>query len=120
MKEYGVRPDAGIYAIAIEAALKSTWLDRVDALLLDMRREGIPVTMQIQNLLRKNCGDAHLRALGVVVGQQACRGGHGRRKIWKIFRVFSEMRGKILYYDPKKFRKPHRNQPNCRENDVKI
>ena len=36
------------------------------------------------------------------------------------FRVFSEMRGKILHYDPKKLKKTYQNQPKCKKNAVKI
>ena len=38
----------------------------------------------------------------------------------KIFRVFSEMGGKILYYNPKNFKKSYQNQPQCTQNAVKI
>ena len=36
------------------------------------------------------------------------------------FRVLSEMRGKILYYNPKKFKKSCQNHPKRRQNAVKI
>ena len=36
------------------------------------------------------------------------------------FRVLSEMRGKISYYNPNFLKKSHQNQPKCMENAVKI
>ena len=36
------------------------------------------------------------------------------------FRVFSEMRGKNWYYNPKKLKKSCQNRPKCKQNAVKI
>ena len=47
-------------------------------------------------------------------------GRYGGRKIWKIFWVLSEMRGKILYIAPKISKKSSQNQPKCNKNAIKI